>query len=429
MLWLWQPSWTAAGGRAAGLAGSSRPGHTVVASHAPRRLVEVIEASRWTCVRGTFATFDELAIIATRSPRPSGSAACNLGLSVQGGRAERLAEACGIALQLTNILRDVREDPVNGRIYLPEDQMARFGVAPRRLVATTQPGSTICWPFRGDGYAYYDQAKDLAAFGDPVGRPVLPTIVGIYRTLLDEIARRDYDVLFAERVALPSWRKVSIMLRSLFSGGFLGPQFVFPRGLPRCLSASPSRGSLPCSAVALAFASPSRVLIVGGGLAGLAAAAALDGPRAEDHLARKPAPAGSRASSFNDPVTGEPVDNCQHVSMACCTNLADFCGRVGTVALFRREPAVVFLGPDGQLSRLAAERLAGPLSSGGELPRGAYLSLSDKLRVAYGLARLRMATGPGQDGRASRLPTGCSMARADGPDDRTATGRPSSSRP
>jgi len=57
---------------------------------------------------------------------------------------------------------------------------------------------------------------------------------------------------------------------------------------------------------------------------------------------------GGRASSFNDPKTGDMVDNCQHVSMACCTNLADFCRRVGIEGLFRREPAVTFLGPDGR---------------------------------------------------------------------------------
>ena len=56
---------------------------------------------------------------------------------------------------------------------------------------------------------------------DPVGRPVLLTIVGIYRALLDEIARRDYDVLTA-RVAVPGWRKAAIALRAL-PGRFRGP--------------------------------------------------------------------------------------------------------------------------------------------------------------------------------------------------------------
>src|SRR6185312_9960541 len=97
---------------------------------------------------------------------------------------------------------------------------------------------------------------------------------------------------------------------------------------------------------------------------------------------------GGRASSFTDPQSGELVDNCQHVSMACCTNLADFCRRVGTSDLFRREPAVVFLGPDGRLSKLAAGLLPAPFHLSASFLSANYLGWSDKLRVAYGLACL-----------------------------------------
>src|SRR5690348_10787867 len=75
---------------------------------------------------------------------------------------------------------------------------------------------------------------------------------------------------------------------------------------------------------------PPHVVIVGGGLAGLAAATALVGRGLRITLFESRPRLGGRASSFLDPTTGEPVDNCQHVSMACCTNLADFCRRVGT---------------------------------------------------------------------------------------------------
>ncbi len=62
--------------------------------------------------------------------------------------------------------------------------------------------------------AYYDQARELVPLVDPVGRPVLLTIMGIYRALLDEIARRDYNVLNT-RVTVPAWRKAAIALRAL----------------------------------------------------------------------------------------------------------------------------------------------------------------------------------------------------------------------
>src|SRR5439155_20735846 len=106
---------------------------------------------------------------------------------------------------------------------------------------------------------------------------------------------------------------------------------------------------------------PPRVVIVGGGLAGLAAAVGLAGKDLDVTLIESRPRLGGRASSFPDPASGELVDNCQHVSMACCTNLADFCPRAGTSGLFRREPAVFFLGPDGRPSRPEAGSLPAPL--------------------------------------------------------------------
>ncbi len=134
---------------------------------------------------------------------------------------------------------------------------------------------------------------------------------------------------------------------------------------------------------------PPHVVIVGGGLAGLATAAALVGQSLRITLLESRPRLGGRASSFIDPMTGQQVDNCQHVSMACCTNLADFCHRVGTSHLFRREPEVVFLSPQGRLSRLRAGGLPAPFHLAGSFLRTNYLTWADKLRIAHGLARLR----------------------------------------
>ena len=141
--------------------------------------------------------------------------------------------------------------------------------------------------------------------------------------------------------------------------------------------------------IAIAGEARPRLAIVGGGLAGLAVAASLADRGLDITLVESRPRLGGRASSFVDPTTGELVDNCQHVSMACCTNLADFCRRVGTADLFRREPAVTFLGLDGRTSKLQAGRGPAPLHLAASFLRASYLGWGDKLRVAYGLARLK----------------------------------------
>lgn len=135
---------------------------------------------------------------------------------------------------------------------------------------------------------------------------------------------------------------------------------------------------------------PPHVVIIGGGLAGLAAASCLVDRGLRITLLESRPRLGGRASSFTDPVTGEQVDNCQHVSMACCTNLADFCRRVGIDHLFRREAAVVFLSLDGRVSRLKTGLAPAPFHLTESFAAASYLNWRDKLRVAYGLARLAL---------------------------------------
>ena len=134
--------------------------------------------------------------------------------------------------------------------------------------------------------------------------------------------------------------------------------------------------------------SPPRIVIVGGGLAGLAAASTLVNRGLGITILESRPRLGGRASSFQDPVTGEAVDNCQHVSMVCCRNLANFARRVGIADLFRREKALTFLSPEGKLSRMSAGLLPAPLHLTESFIRANYLRWRDKIQVAYGLGRL-----------------------------------------
>ncbi|HTU89577.1 MAG TPA: hydroxysqualene dehydroxylase HpnE [Gemmataceae bacterium] len=132
-----------------------------------------------------------------------------------------------------------------------------------------------------------------------------------------------------------------------------------------------------------------RVAIIGGGLAGLAAAAALGQRGLEVTLLEARRRLGGRASSFTDAVSGQTIDTCQHVSMGCCTNFTHFCRTAGIAHLIERQPVLWFRTPDGRTSRLRADPLPAPLHLAGSFLRLHYLSLPDKLRIAWGLHSLR----------------------------------------
>ena len=106
-----------------------------------------------------------------------------------------------------------------------------------------------------------------------------------------------------------------------------------------------------------------HVVIVGGGLAGLAAATALAPHGLKVTVLEARNRLGGRASSFQDVQSGETVDNCQHVSMGCCTALQQFCETVGIADRFRVEKELTFIGPDGKRAQLKSAPLPAPVSS------------------------------------------------------------------
>lgn len=131
------------------------------------------------------------------------------------------------------------------------------------------------------------------------------------------------------------------------------------------------------------------VAIVGGGLAGMAAALFLREHGVPVELFEARRALGGRAASFRDPATGELVDFCQHVSMGCCTHLADFCRRAGVESLFRRYRTLHFIGPDNRRYDLAASKvLPAPLHLLPALLRLRYFSWGERARLLRALWRL-----------------------------------------
>lgn len=126
--------------------------------------------------------------------------------------AEPLAERVGLAFQLTNIIRDVKEDAELGRVYLPEDDIEQFGVVPEDI--TSAPNPSRLRPLlelqAQRAFENYRAAEELLPLIAEDSQPALWVLVTIYRSLLEKIVRLNYDVL-ARRVSLSVREKLTIL--------------------------------------------------------------------------------------------------------------------------------------------------------------------------------------------------------------------------
>ncbi|MCC7186928.1 MAG: FAD-dependent oxidoreductase [Acidobacteria bacterium] len=131
-----------------------------------------------------------------------------------------------------------------------------------------------------------------------------------------------------------------------------------------------------------------RVLVLGGGLAGLATAAALGSANHEVHVLESRPFVGGRATSYALP-TGETIDNCQHILLRCCVNLLDFYERLGVQDAVTFHKKFYFVEPGGRTSTFEAGALPPPLHFTGSFAKLRFLSVSDKLAVIRGLLAIK----------------------------------------
>ncbi len=131
-------------------------------------------------------------------------------------RADQLAIDTGIAFQLTNILRDIKEDADRGRIYLPADLLREHAVTPERILAlaagsSPQPNElALLRALELHAQALYRSAGQLIPLLDADARPSMRVLVRIYHRLLDLIAA-DPSAVFTRRVSVPTSRKLGIL--------------------------------------------------------------------------------------------------------------------------------------------------------------------------------------------------------------------------
>ncbi len=132
-------------------------------------------------------------------------------------RACRLAESCGVAFQLTNILRDLREDAESGRVYLPEEDLAKFQVTKEDLL-TRQPAGRVLQLMKFEiarAWEYYREALPLVSIVSADSRAALWAMMALYSSILKRIEAAPGGV-FRRRVELSDMDKFNILARGLW---------------------------------------------------------------------------------------------------------------------------------------------------------------------------------------------------------------------
>jgi squalene-associated FAD-dependent desaturase len=140
-----------------------------------------------------------------------------------------------------------------------------------------------------------------------------------------------------------------------------------------------------------------RVIVIGGGLAGLAAATALAPRGFQVTVLESRNRLGGRAGSFTDPTTGQLIDACQHVSMGCCTNFKHFTRTVGIDQWIQPQPCLYFMTPDRRVSEFRADPIPAPFHLARSFWRAHFLTLAEKFHVACGLAALYITKSNSDD--------------------------------
>ena len=284
-------------------------------------------------------------------------------------QAAELADALGVALQLTNILRDIREDRQNGRVYLPAEDLAKFDCDPDRLGQSTRAGLRPPGRVRGRaGPRLVRRRLEAAGPARPPQRGLhrrdgrhLPPPAGAHRRR----ARR--------RAARPG-----LLVRPGEGHG---------------------RGQGPGREARMSPAP--RVAVIGGGLAGITAAIALaEAGAAVTLLEARPRLGGATCSFTRDGLT---VDTGQHVFLGCCTAYRDLLGKLGMTehapVQDRFDVTVLAPGPTPRRGRLRRTALPGPLHMLPALGRYPFLSLTERTSVSRPALAMRRVdpADPGVD--------------------------------
>lgn len=186
--------------------------HTVDAYRIPHEYFrQMIEGVASDLEPRTMATFEDLYHYCYQVASVVGLTTIHI-FGFEKEEARSLAEKCGVAFQLTNILRDIKEDADNGRIYLPRDDLEKFGVTEEQLAKGAHVKDLLKFE-AARARKYYQESSPLLELVHRQSRSSLWALIEIYSRLLERIEASDYDV-YTRRISVPAAQKVWILLRA-----------------------------------------------------------------------------------------------------------------------------------------------------------------------------------------------------------------------
>ncbi|ACD84261.1 hydroxysqualene dehydroxylase HpnE [Candidatus Methylacidiphilum infernorum] len=341
-------------------------------------LQEIILGVEMDITQSRYKTFEELSLYCYRVAGAVGLISIEIfGCSHSFSR--EYALTLGKAFQLTNILRDVPKDSAYGRIYFPLEELEEHGISEKELL-------DLKWSLKIREFFrfQYLRAKHYFAKSSklihPSDRPKLlaaEIMSAVYRAILEKIRAKQFNV-FHHSIRLSKSQKLASIFKVLVTNFF------------------DRRGEH-------SFSPPKKIVVLGGGFAGLSAAIELNNLGHDVVLLESKSMLGGRAGSFKHPRVGETIDTGQHVMMGCYHHTLELIEKLGGCSkLFWIDPIKIAFFSNKNYSVLAAGQLPAPLHLLVALLRYSQLNFGDWVRASTFLLSLLLADKPHEQETASQ---------------------------
>jgi phytoene synthase len=181
-------------------------------------LTDLLEGVQMDVVGTHYEGFDDLVVYCRAVAGSIGRLCVGIFGASDIDRAVPLADDLGVAMQITNVLRDVREDYARGRVYLPAEDLRRFGCAENLEESPPDTSAALIRFEAARGREWFARGLGLLPLLDARSRACVRAMTGIYRRILARI-ERDPQQIMRRRVSLPAWEKAWVAARSLAGAG------------------------------------------------------------------------------------------------------------------------------------------------------------------------------------------------------------------